>query len=151
MVDLRNFSYTEGTMKPSEAVHEFHSKFSIPKAHPSDVKSVAFRMCLIREEFDEVLEAAGFVLTGFACDSPNFEVLDGSDCNKEHLLKELADLTYVIYGTAEAFGWDLDEAIKRVHASNMTKLGVDGKPMYRGDGKVMKGPNYKEPYLGDLV
>lgn len=43
------------------------------------------------------------------------------------------------------------EAVRRVHASNMSKLGDDGKPIRREDGKVMKGPNYKEPDLSDLV
>jgi len=43
------------------------------------------------------------------------------------------------------------EAFKRVHISNMSKLGDDGKPILREDGKIMKGPNYKEPYLTDLL
>jgi predicted HAD superfamily Cof-like phosphohydrolase len=47
--------------------------------------------------------------------------------------------------------WDLDEAMHRVHESNMSKLGEDGKPIYRADGKVLKGPNYKEPTLTDLI
>jgi predicted HAD superfamily Cof-like phosphohydrolase len=47
--------------------------------------------------------------------------------------------------------WDLDEAMNRVHKSNMSKLGEDGKPIYRADGKVLKGPNYKEPTLTDLI
>lgn len=66
-------------------------------------------------------------------------------------LKELADLVYVTYGYANVRGWNLDEAVRRVHASNMSKLGDDGKPIYREDGKVLKGPNYKKPDLGDLV
>lgn len=66
-------------------------------------------------------------------------------------LKELADLVYVIYGYANVKKWDLDEAVRRVHQSNMSKLGDDGKPIYRQDGKVMKGPNYKKPDLSDLV
>ena len=66
-------------------------------------------------------------------------------------LKELTDLLYVVWQFAENLGWDLDEAFKRVHESNMSKLGADGKPIYREDGKVLKGPNYKEPHLGDLV
>lgn len=66
-------------------------------------------------------------------------------------LKELADLVYVCYGYAATFGWDLDEAVERVHESNMSKLGDDGKPIYREDGKVLKGPNYKKPDLSDLV
>ena len=69
----------------------------------------------------------------------------------ESVLKELADLVYVTYGYAATFGWDLDEAIRRVHASNMSKLGADGKPIYRDDGKVLKSDNYKKPDLKDLV
>ena len=48
-------------------------------------------------------------------------------------------------------GWFLDEALDRVHQSNMSKLGEDGKPIYREDGKVLKGPNYKSPNLNDLI
>ena len=66
-------------------------------------------------------------------------------------LKELADLVYVCYQYAASQEWDLDEALHRVHDSNMSKLGNDGKPIYRPDGKVLKGPNYKPPYLDDLI
>lgn len=77
------------------------------------------------------------------------EVAEASE--PAHLLKELADLVYVTYGFAATFGWDLDEAVRRVHASNMSKLGADGQPLYRDDGKVLKGPNYEEPHLDDLA
>ena len=70
------------------------------------------------------------------------------DCEQ---LKELADLVYVCYQFAASQEWDLDEAISRVHESNMSKLDDNGKPIYRADGKVLKGPNYKEPYLLDLI
>ena len=66
-------------------------------------------------------------------------------------LKELADLVYVAYQMAASQDWDLDEAMRRVHQSNMSKLGEDGKPIYRADGKVLKGPNYQPPYLNDLI
>ena len=66
-------------------------------------------------------------------------------------LKELADLVYVCYQFAASQEWDLDEAMHRVHKSNMSKLGEDGKPIYRVDGKVMKGPNYQPPILKDLI
>ena len=66
-------------------------------------------------------------------------------------LKELADLVYVCYQYAANMEWDLDEALKRVHQSNMSKLDEYGKPIYREDGKVMKGPNYAPPNLEDLV
>jgi predicted HAD superfamily Cof-like phosphohydrolase len=65
-------------------------------------------------------------------------------------LKELADLVFVCYQYAAARGWDLDTAMRRVFESNMSKL-VDGKPLRRSDGKVMKGPNYQPPILDDLV
>ena len=66
-------------------------------------------------------------------------------------LKELADLVYVCYQYAENMNWFLDEALHRVHESNMSKLDEDGKPIYREDGKVLKGPNYKKPNLSDLI
>tara|TARA_B100000073_G_scaffold84365_1_gene65010 strand:- start:83 stop:364 length:282 start_codon:yes stop_codon:yes gene_type:complete len=66
-------------------------------------------------------------------------------------LKELADLVYVCFQYAENMEWDLEEALDRVHKSNMSKLGLDGKPIRRADGKVLKGPNYQPPNLNDLV
>jgi len=69
----------------------------------------------------------------------------------EQELKELADLVYVCFQYAENMEWDLEEALDRVHKSNLSKLGLDGKPTRREDGKVMKGPNYQPPILRDLV
>jgi NTP pyrophosphatase (non-canonical NTP hydrolase) len=69
---------------------------------------------------------------------------------KTDQLKELADLVFVCYQYAAARGWDLDTAMRRVFESNMSKL-VDGKPLRRSDGKVMKGPNYQPPILDDLI
>jgi len=93
---------------------------------------------LIVEEFKEFLEAEGLLLKDFTR-------------NKSDCLKELADLVYVCYQYAANMGWDLDVALDRVHQSNMSKLGEDGKPIRREDGKVLKGPNYKPPTLTDLV
>ena len=93
---------------------------------------------LIVEEFKEFLDAENQLLLGFT--------VNATDC-----LKELADLVYVCYQYAENLGWDLDEALNRVHRSNMSKLGEDGEPVYREDGKVLKGPNYEPPNLSDLV
>jgi NTP pyrophosphatase (non-canonical NTP hydrolase) len=90
---------------------------------------------LIEEEFSELREEY---------DSE----LDGG--TKENQLKELADLVFVCYQYAAARGWDLDTAMRRVFESNMSKL-VDGKPLRRSDGKVLKGPNYQPPILDDLV
>ena len=69
----------------------------------------------------------------------------------EHSLKELCDLLYVAFGTAIKFGWDIEEAFDRVHQSNMSKAGEDGKPIVREDGKILKGPNYFEPNLEGLI
>jgi NTP pyrophosphatase (non-canonical NTP hydrolase) len=81
------------------------------------------------------------------------EAFDESEAsnNPENMLKELADLVYVTYGYAATYGWDLDRAVRRVHKSNMSKLGLDGKPLKDPSGKVMKGPNYRKPNLKDLV
>ena len=93
---------------------------------------------LVIEEFKEFLEAEDLLYR----DNPTVTV---------EALKELADLVYVCYQYAENMNWFLDEALHRVHESNMSKLGEDGKPIYREDGKVLKGPNYKPPNLTDLI
>jgi len=93
---------------------------------------------LIVEEFKEFLDADNQLVKDF--------VVNATDT-----LKELADLVYVCYQYAENLGWDLDEALQRVHNSNMSKLDSDGNPIYREDGKVLKGPNYQPPNLTDLV
>lgn len=69
----------------------------------------------------------------------------------ENELKELADLVYVCFQYAENMEWDLEEALNRIHKSNMSKLGLDGTPIRRSDGKILKGPNYQPPTLIDLV
>ena len=70
---------------------------------------------------------------------------------REACLKELADLVYVAYQYAATAGWDLDDALTRVHISNLSKLDDNMRPIKREDGKVIKGPNYKKPTLIDLV
>ena len=69
---------------------------------------------------------------------------------REACLKELVDLVYVCYQFAAVMGWDLDEAFRVVHESNLSKLDDRGRPVLREDGKVMKGKNYKPPILVDL-
>ena len=59
----------------------------------------------------------------------------------------LTDLLYVVYGAGHSFGVNLDKCFEEVHNSNMSKLGEDGEPIYREDGKVLKGPNYWQPDL----
>jgi len=63
----------------------------------------------------------------------------------------LTDLLYVVYGAGHAFGIDLDECFLEVHESNMSKLGEGGRPIYREDGKVLKGPDYFPPNLKEIL
>jgi predicted HAD superfamily Cof-like phosphohydrolase len=63
----------------------------------------------------------------------------------------LTDILYVVYGAGAAFGIDLDATFAEVHDSNMSKLGEDGQPIFREDGKVLKGPNYFKPDLFSVL
>lgn len=71
----------------------------------------------------------------------------GNRRNGEQVADALADLIYFIYGFAIEMGYDLRAVMQEVHGSNLTKLGEDGKPIYREDGKVLKGPNYMKPNI----
>ena len=119
----------------STQAKEFRSKYGLKYSAARQTRAVQNR--IIVEEFKEFLEAEGMLF------------MHGRN-HQEHALKELADLVYVCYQYAENMGWFLDEALNRVHESNMSKLDDDGNPIYREDGKVLKGPNYKPPNLEDL-
>ena len=95
---------------------------------------------LIREEAREFLDAAADVLD----DSENIT-------KRTSLCKELSDLVFVCYQFAAAFNIDLDRAMTLVYESNMSKLDDNGMPIYREDGKVLKGPNYQPPDLQSCV
>ena len=120
----------------SEQAKEFRTTYNLQNSRARPRNS--YQKNLIVEEFKEFLEAQGMLF------------MHGSNVQAE-CLKELADLVYVCYQYAENMRWDLDEALNRVHESNMSKLDDDGNPIYREDGKVLKGPNYKPPQLEDLV
>lgn len=97
-----------------------------------DATTTHLRVDLIEEELDELKEAIA-----------NDDLVEVADA--------LTDLLYVVYGAGAAFGINLDACFHEVHSSNMSKLGEDGKPIYREDGKVMKGPNFREPALRDIL
>ncbi len=120
----------------SEQAKEFRTRYNLKSSKAKDKRS--YQKNLIVEEFKEFLEAEGLLFR------KNLDI-------ESEALKELADLVYVCYQYAENMGWLLDEALDRVHLSNMSKLDEQGKPIYRDDGKVLKGPNYKPPTLTDLV
>ena len=120
----------------TDQAKQFRSTYGIENNPTKPSRS--YQKNLIVEEFKEFLEAEGMLFRKNAT-------------IESEALKELADLIYVCYQYAENMGWFLDEALDRVHQSNMSKLGEDGKPIYREDGKVLKGPNYKPPSLTDLI
>jgi predicted HAD superfamily Cof-like phosphohydrolase len=125
-----------------EMVQEFHRAFNkvkdpeVPTIPSKDI--TLLRFSLIKEEFIETLEEMGLYLF-----DKNINVgISDKQIDLTKLAKELADLLYVVLGTAAAYGIPIDDVYREVHRSNMSKLGADGKPVYREDGKVLKGPNY---------
>ena len=102
------------------------------KAGLSDAMTNKLRIDLIKEELEELTEAMK--------DENLLEVADA-----------LTDILYVTYGAGHAFGINLDKCFEEVQSSNMSKLGIDGKPIYNEKGKVMKGPNYFKPDLTKFV
>ncbi len=118
-----------------EQAQEFRRAFGVQNSQKLPTR--ALQKNLIVEEFKEFLEAEGMLFRN-------------NSIFRAECLKELSDLVYVCYQYAENMEWDLDEALSRVHQSNMSKL-ENGHPLYRDDGKVLKGKNYKPPILEDLV
>ena len=102
------------------------------KAEFPDNDIIALRLELIQEELNELREAIG-----------NADIVEVADA--------LTDILYVTYGAGHAFGIDLDKCFQEVQESNMSKLDHNGDPIYREDGKVMKGPNYFQPDLERIV
>ena len=122
-------------MSNFEDVKTFMKTFGqIVRGRPEfpDNKTMMLRFDLIKEELNELDQAM-----------------------KEKNLKEIADaltdILYVTYGAGCAYGIDLDKCFKEVQRANMSKLGGDGKPIFNEKGKVMKGPNYKEPNLKQFI
>ena len=100
---------------------------------PGDKALEDFRWSLIAEEFGECWD----------------ESVKGR--NPENMFKELMDILVNVIGYCVTYGWNAEEGFRLVMASNMSKLGVDGKPLKNAEGKVLKGPNYKPANLKHLV
>lgn len=120
-----------------DKVCQFHKAFGHALGKELEIDSISghelaeLRMRLVYEELEEV----------------EIELFEP---NKKKLAKEIADVLYVVYGMAATYGIPIDEVFNRVHESNMSKLGENGRPIYRNDGKILKGPNYTEPSLEGL-
>ena len=102
------------------------------KSELSSEKINSLRLSLIQEELDELTEAI-----------KENDILEVADA--------LTDILYVTYGAGQAFGINLDKCFDEVQKSNMSKLDLEGKPIFNDDGKVMKGPNYFKPNLNKFV
>ena len=122
-------------MSNFESVKKFMETFGQEireKASFPDDKITSLRYELIQEELDELREA-----------------IDSKDMKE--VADALTDILYVTYGAGHAFGINLDKCFEEVQNSNMSKLGLDGKPIYNDKGKVMKGPNYFKPDLNKFI
>lgn len=141
---------------PESLVREFHETYNLPIVDdtPSvNRERVHLRMRLIAEEFAELIgavygkEARSTVESAYKeavkKDSQTRDVIETADA--------LADLTYVIYGMALEMGISLPKVLEQVQASNLSKLGADGKPIYREDGKVLKGPGFFPPNIAQAL
>ena len=98
----------------------------------SSEKINSLRVSLIEEELEELKQAI-------------------SEKNLLEVADALTDLLYVTYGAGHAFGINLDKCFDEVQKSNMSKLGLDGKPIYSDKGKVLKGPKYFKPNLSHFL
>ena len=116
----------------------WRSAFGLATPDPTP-ETEALQETLLLEEIQEFTDAI------------QEENLDPSRDNTAHTLKELADVVFVAYQYAAVRGFNLDLALTRVFESNMSKLGIDGKPFKDERGKVIKGPSYFLPQLDDLI
>lgn len=118
-----------------EKVEQFMLAFGqavCKQATTADPDTQRLRIELIREELDELVDAIS-----------NDDIVEVADA--------LTDILYVTYGAGHAFGINLDDCFDEVHSSNMSKLGATGRPIYRDDGKILKGENYFAPDLTKIV
>ena len=115
-------------------VKQFHEFFGYDFTEMSHEEKLASRLKLLREEYEETAE----ILSG------------KKEFDRKALAKELADMLYIVYGTAEAFDIPIDLVFRHVHVSNLSKLDDDGKPIINEHGKIQKGPNYVPPDLSFL-
>lgn len=133
----------------AQMVKEFQDKFEEPKTPTSRAEwanLITHRTNLVHEEIGEYYNAMYGVLAGMK------EEDDGKVAeSKTEMLDAICDIMYILIGTANLMGFNLPEAFKRVHESNMAKVWSDGLPHRNAAGKVMKPLGWKPPVLGDLV
>lgn len=131
-----------------DLVREFHQAFGLQLDGDFNEKTIDLRCTLHDEEvFEAFCELNNQLISKHGSE---WDVKQPDEIDKAALTKELADILYVVYGTAASFGLPINAAFREVHRSNMSKLGEDGKPIYREDGKALKGPNYSPADIGQF-
>lgn len=135
---------------PEALVRRFHHVYGLPVQTDGaslERESLDMRMSLIAEEFAELVGAVYGQAARAEIESSYRRAVAADDGTRDTVetADALADLIYVIYGMALETGIDLASVLAEVQRSNMSKLGADGKPVYREDGKVLKGPDYFPP------
>ncbi|MDP9799961.1 putative HAD superfamily Cof-like phosphohydrolase [Arcanobacterium wilhelmae] len=147
---------TFDSSRPEELVRQFHEVYNLPIVSDSpnvDRERVHMRMSLIAEEFTELVGAVyGEAASAIVTDA--FEQAVGADDGNRDTVATadaLGDLVYVIYGMALETGIPMADVLAEIQDSNLSKLGADGAPIYREDGKVLKGPNFHDPDLAKVL
>jgi len=137
-------------LNPSQKLKAFHSKAEMLSG-PLTTNLLNFRFVLLQEEIKELIEAfiPLYEQSRLNILDRNYLPLEEVRVLKEHLLKELCDVVYVLVGTAVQFNWDFDKAFTLVHANNMTKV-KDGLKKNKS-GKVLKPKGYKPVDLGGCL
>jgi len=135
---------------PEALVRRFHHVYGLPVQTDGaslERESLDMRMSLIAEEFAELVGAVYGQAARTEVESSYRRAVAADDGARDTIeaADALADLVYVIYGMALETGIDLAAVLAEVQRSNMSKLGADGRPIYREDGKVLKGPGYFPP------
>ena len=135
---------------PEALVRRFHHVYGLPVQTDGaslERESLDMRMSLVAEEFAELVGAVYGQAARAEIESSYRRAVATDDGARDTVetADALADLIYVIYGMALETGIDLASVLAEVQRSNMSKLGADGKPVYREDGKVLKGPDYFPP------
>lgn len=137
-------------------VRDFHRVFELPRdLEEHSAEEARLRATLILEEAIELAEAYTGIdlhdLEGFARGAIKHRTVNADAVTLEQIAKETADVLVVVYGGAVERGFSADLALEEVHASNMTKLGSDNRPIKRDDGKILKGPDYRPPDLSVVL
>ncbi len=143
---------------PVEMVRQFHEGFSLPvRTGPVDasVPESRSRWQFIAEEFCELLEAlhgsAAVADVRSALHALAERPLDSARVDTVAATDAVADLIYVLYGMVLETNMPIRQVLAEVHRANMSKLGPDGQPILRADGKVLKGPDYRAPDVASIL